>query len=230
MSHAHPHHEPHHAHPEPDHDHGNPFLIPFILILLFAFVEFFGGIWTKSLALLGDAWHMFSDVAALGVAMLAHYRVTHAKAKQRHSNAELVASAISVVLMLLVVVWIVVEAIERLTTPQPVAGGQVMLIALLGLLVNLIVAYRLHHIAHDHGGNESLNQRAALLHVMGDILGSVAALASGAVIYFTGWMPIDPILSILISGLLLVVTINLIRDIWRVYQGKERMHHHGHSH
>lgn len=212
-----------------DHGHGNPFVIPFLLILVFAFVELFGGIWTKSLALLGDAWHMFSDVAALGVAMIAAYRVSHAQANNRHTRAELVASVINVVLLLLVIGWIVGEAVERLQTPQLVAGGQVMLIAFIGLLVNLVVAYRLHHISHDHGGDKSLNQRAALLHVMGDILGSIAALSSGAIIYFTGWMPIDPILSILISCLLLVVTINLIRDIWQAYWGNPSSQHHEHT-
>jgi cobalt-zinc-cadmium efflux system protein len=219
----------HHDH-DHDHEHGNPFLIPFILILLFAFFEFFGGIWTKSLALLGDAWHMFSDVAALGVAMLAHYRVSKAHASNQQSRAELMASIINVVLMLLVVIWIIMESIARLKAPQTVAGGYVMLIAFVGLVVNLVVAQRLHHMAHNHGGSESLNQRAALLHVMGDVLGSVAALSSGAIIYFTGWLAIDPILSIVISILLLVVAINLIKDIWQVYQGKASVKHHGHHH
>lgn len=227
---AHDHaHQPSHEH-DHNHDHGNPFVIPFVLILMFAFIEFFGGMWTKSLALLGDAWHMFSDVAALGVAMMAAYRVRKAHASNLQSRAELVASIINVVLMLAVVVWIVVESLARLQTPQPVAGGYVMLIAFIGLLVNLVVAKRLHHMAHDHGGSESLNQRAALLHVMGDVLGSVAALASGAIIYYTGWLPIDPILSIVISILLLVVTLNLIKDIWQVYQGKPSVNHHGHHH
>lgn len=225
--HSQHHHEHGHNH---DHDHGNPFLIPFVLILMFAFLEFFGGIWTKSLALLGDAWHMFSDVAALGVAMLAHYRVSKAHASHQQSRAELMASIINVVLMLVVVAWIVMESIVRLKTPQTVAGGYVMLIAFIGLVVNLVVAQRLHHMAHDHGGSESLNQRAALLHVMGDVLGSVAALSSGAIIYYTGWLAIDPILSIVISILLLVVTINLIKDIWQVYQGKAPVNHHGHHH
>jgi len=214
----------------PEHDHGNPFVVPFFLILVFAFVEFFGGIWTGSLALLGDAWHMFSDVAALGVAMIAAFRVQHAKATNQRSSAELVASVINVVLLIAVIGWIVGEAVERLHQPQLVAGGQVVIIAIIGLLVNLVVAHRLHHIAHEHGGKNSLNHRAALLHVMGDILGSIAALASGAIIYVTGWLPIDPILSILIACLLLVVTLNLVKDIWRVRQGKAHHHPHGHDH
>lgn len=211
------HHE-HHHHSSDHHGHGNPFLIPFVLILVFAVVEFFGGVWTQSLALLGDAWHMFSDVMALGIAMYASYQAT----KAGNSRAELVASVINALAMLIVVAWIIIEAVERITSPRPVTGGYVMLIAFVGLVVNLLAAKYLHH----HGDAENMNQRAAFLHVMGDILGSVAALAAGAIIYFTGWLTIDPILSILISILLLVVTLNLIREIWRSYKGEESHSHH----
>ncbi|OYZ71116.1 MAG: cation transporter [Methylophilaceae bacterium 17-43-7] len=213
---------------EHDHDHGNPFLIPFLLILVFAIIEFFGGIWTQSLALLGDAWHMFSDVLALGLAMYATYHVSKARRQAKQSRAEIIVSAINAVLMLAVVIWIVFEALERLQHPQAVAGGYVMLIAFFGLVVNLVVAQRLHHQAHHHGGSENLNHRAALLHVMGDVLGSVAALVAGVVIYFTGWLAIDPLLSIVISLLLLLVTASLIKDIWRSLKG---LHiHAGHDH
>ncbi len=203
-----------------DHDHGNPYGIPFILILVFAFLEFFGGIWTQSLALLSDAWHMFSDVFALGLAMLAAHQANKAATKDRQSRIELVVSMINATLMLVVVVWIVYEAIARFESPQTVAGGPVILIAFMGLVVNLIVAQRLYHQAHSHGKKDNLNHRAALLHVFGDILGSVAALASGAVIYYTGWLAVDPLLSILISLLLLVVTLNLIKDIWHTVHQK----------
>lgn len=214
------------------HHHGNPFLIPFLLILVFALVEFFGAIWTQSLALLGDAWHMFSDVLALGLAMYAAHRASKARLQDRQSRAEMLVSAINAVLMLIVIVWIVFEAIERLNHPQPVSGGYVTLIAFLGLVVNLVVAQRLHHQAHHHGGKNNLNHRAALLHVMGDVLGSVAALTAGVVIYFTGWLAIDPLLSLVISLLLLLVTVSLIKDIW--YSAKAThggtSHHHHHSH
>jgi cobalt-zinc-cadmium efflux system protein len=184
---------------------------------VFAFFELFGGIWTRSLALLGDAWHMFSDVFALGLAMLAAHHINKAES-DKNSRVELVVSAINATLMLMVVVWIVYEALQRFKNPEPVAGVYVMLIAFAGLVVNLIVAQRLHHQAHYHGGKDNLNHRAALLHVFGDILGSVAALASGAVIYFTGWLAVDPLLSIFISALLFLVTLNLIKDICHTYK------------
>jgi cobalt-zinc-cadmium efflux system protein len=214
-----------------DHDHGNPFLIPFILIAIFAVVELVGGVLTHSLALLGDSWHMLTDTTALGLAMYAAYRTNKAKANNRQSRSELIASIINAAIMLVVIVWIIVEAIARLKNPQPVLGGYVMLVAFAGLIVNIVVALRLHHLAEHHGGGENLNQRAALLHVMGDLLGSVSALAAGAVIYFTGWLAIDPILSIVISLLLLMVTLNLIKDIWHTVNGREiDRRQHGHHH
>jgi cobalt-zinc-cadmium efflux system protein len=203
----------------------NPFIIPFVLIFIFFIVEFVGGYWTQSLALLGDAWHMFSDVTALGLAMYASHRVRKASEKARKSRAELIASIINATMMIIVVAWIIYEAITRLNAPKPVTGGYVMVIAFLGLVVNIIVAKQLHDDeSHHHHDHQSLNQRAAFLHVMGDLLGSVAALAAGAVIYFTGWLPIDPILSIVISILLLVVTLNLIKEIWRALHAE---HKHG---
>lgn len=209
-----------HAHSHDGHAQGNPFSLPFLAISIFTIVEFVGGWWTQSLALLSDAWHMLFDVLALGLAMWAAHqaRIGHPASKQTERRV----SMINAVSMLLVTGWIVYEAIERLQNPLPVAGGYVSIIALVGLLVNVVVAKHMHHQHEHHGGDANLNHRAAFLHVLGDLLGSVTAVVAGVVIYFTGWMSIDPILSILISVLLLVVTLNLIRDILRGGVG----HHH----
>lgn len=204
----------------------NPFFIPFIIILIFAIIEFWGGIWTQSLALLGDAWHMFSDAFALGLAMFATHQMNRALCNGQNSKAELVVSIINATLMLVVIIWIVIEAIERISQPREVIGSYVMLIALIGLIINIIVAMHLHQ---DHG-EKGLNHQAAFLHVIGDLLGSVAALAAGLVIYLTGWLLIDPILSILISLLLLIGVINLIKNIWLAIAGKQTHIHHGHHH
>jgi cobalt-zinc-cadmium efflux system protein len=211
-------HQDFHRH-DHNHEHKNSqrsaFSLPFFLILIFAVVELVGGIWTQSLALQGDAWHMFSDVFALGLAWFAaHHAASSAKHASGQSHLEIGASIINAVLMIVVVVYIIVEAIDRLKNPHNVTGGYVMLIAFVGLIVNIIVAKLLHHDDEsDH------NRRAAFLHVMGDLLGSVAALAAGAVIYFTGWLPIDSILSIFISVLILIVTLKLIKDIWNTLNG-----------
>jgi cobalt-zinc-cadmium efflux system protein len=220
----------HHDHQHDDYDHPdaksakNTYAIPFLLILIFGFVEAYGGIWTRSLALLSDAWHMFSDVFALGLAWFAAHLSAKAgthKHANGQSHAEIAAAAFNALLMLVVVAYIIYEAIERFKQPQAISGGYVMLIAIAGLLVNLIVAKMLHSgDGHDHAKDHTKdhNRRAAYLHVLGDLLGSVAALIAGAVIYFTGWLAIDPLLSIFISLLILVVTLKLIKDIWHSYK------------
>ncbi len=198
----------------------NPFVIPFLLTLAFAVIELFGGIWTQSLALLSDAWHMLSDVFALGLAAIAARRTLN------RNRMELLVSSVNAILMLLVVGWIAVEAIDRFNHPRPVASAYVMGIALVGLIINLVVVKLLH----QHEGNKGLNHQAALLHVAGDVLGSLAALLAGIVIYFTGWLPIDAVLSLCIALLLLVGTINLIKNIVVGVNGKDIGNHHGHHH
>ncbi len=201
------------------------YAVPFLLIFAFALLEFFGGIWTNSLALLSDAWHMFSDLFALGLAWFAAYLSakpgTHRHASGQ-SHFEIVASVVNVVLMFAVVIYIIVEAIQRFNQPQPVTGGYVIWIALAGLIVNLIVLKMLHSDIGDHAhapnAEQNHNIRAAYLHVLGDLLGSVAAVLAGVVIYYTGWLKIDPILSIFISLLIFFVTIKLTKDIWLSYK------------
>lgn len=221
-----------HQHIHDDHDHDDDhdhYLIPFLLIFTFAVVEAVGSWYTGSLALLSDAGHMFSDVAALGLAWMAGIvakKPNVARHKSGISYVELSVSIINAITMLVVIVFVVLEAISRFKTPHQVQGLGLTIIATLGLIVNLIVAKQLHHQAEHHG--ESLNNRAAFLHVIGDLLGSIAAVAAGVVIYFTGWMPIDPILSLFISLLLLAFTMNLIRDIVTTLRGKAHVHQHDH--
>lgn len=217
-----------HAHDDhDDHDDHDHYLIPFILIFTFAIVEAVGSWYTGSLALLSDAGHMFTDVTALGLAWLAGILSKKPKVARHQSGVSYVELAVSIfnaITMLGVIAYVVFEAIARFKTPHIVQGAGLTIIATLGLIVNLIVAKQLHHQAVHHA--ETLNNRAAFLHVIGDLLGSIAAVAAGVVIYFTGWMLIDPILSLLISLLLLVFTLNLIRDIWRTMHGKATKYHH----
>lgn len=179
------------------------------ITLSFAGVEAFGGWISHSLALLGDAGHMLTDASALGLAAFAAW-LMHQPSSQRHSyglvRAEVIAALINSLLMISIVVGIVIAAIDRLSNPHPVTAGMVMGIAFIGLLVNIAVAWVLHR------GEQSLNTRAALLHVMGDLLGSVAALVAGAVIWLTGWTLIDPILSLLICVLILISSLRLLRE------------------
>ncbi|MGH8710629.1 MAG: cation diffusion facilitator family transporter, partial [Burkholderiales bacterium] len=184
-----------------------------LITFAFALVEAAGGWWSGSLALLSDAGHMFSDCMALGLTAFASWVAKHPPTR-RHSygllRAEIIAALVNGLIMLLVILFIVVEAVARLRQPQPVAGAAVMAIAAVGLIVNIFVALLLSR------GERTLNSRAALLHVVSDLLGSVAALISGAVIFFTGWLPIDPILSLVVAGLILFSTLSLLRVAFHV--------------
>lgn len=180
------------------------------LTLAFAAVEAATGVWSGSLALLSDAGHMLSDAAALALALGASW-LARRPPSRRHTyglvRAEVLAAFVNAGLMLIVVTAIVVEAVSRLQAPRDVAGGVVMAVAAAGFIVNLVVLALLA----GSGGN--INVRAAALHVLGDLLGSVAAMTAGAVVYFTGWTPIDPILSLAVALLILVSTAGVVRSI-----------------
>ncbi len=179
------------------------------LTLCFAAVEVVAGFLANSLALISDAGHMVTDAAALGLALLAQL-IAKRPPSARHSfgfgRAEALAAFVNGLAMLAVVLWIGVEALQRFSRPQPVQGGTVFVVAAIGLVINLLVAWVLSR------DKSSLNTRAALVHVMGDLLGSVAALAAGAVIYLTGWMQIDPLLSVVVALLILRSTLGVLRE------------------
>ncbi len=186
-----------------------PFIYALLLTLGFALIEAIAGGWANSLALLGDAGHMATDSLALGAAALAAW-IALKPASVRHSygfgRAEVMAALLNTFFMLLIVVAISVEAVMRFRHPPVVHAPVVIIVGGLGLLVNIIVYVVLQH------GDSSLNMRAALLHVLGDMLGSLAALVSGIVIFLTGWLPIDPLLSLFIAVLILISSLRLLRD------------------
>ena len=192
---------------------GRSLTFSFALTAGYALVEGAGGWWANSLALFGDAGHMISDATALGFAALAAW-VAKRPPSTRHSyglgRAEVVAAIVNSLLMVAVVAAITVAAALRLRNPVPVASTAVIGVALAGLAINLAVAWILHR------GERTLNTRAALLHVMGDLLGSVAALTAGIVIYFTGWTPVDPLLSLFICALILYSAVRLLREALHV--------------
>lgn len=193
---------------------GRPaFATALAMTLGYALVEVAGGIWTGSLALLSDAGHMFADALALGLAAVAAW-LAQRPAGHRHSygwaRAEVIGGLLNAVLMLAIIVALVVEAVHRLLEPRPVAALGMTLIAFVGLVVNAAVIWIMSR------GELTLNVRAALLHVFGDLVSSFAAVVAGAVIYVTAWVPIDPILSLVIAGLILVTTLKLLRDTLHV--------------
>ena len=175
----------------------------------FALVEAVGGWYSGSLALLSDAGHMITDAAALGLALFADAvarRPPSRRASYGYGRAEVLAAFVNAIAMLAVVAGIAIEAFRRLLDPAPVAGGWVVGIALAGLVVNLLAAWVLARAAG------SLNTRGALLHVMGDLLGSLAAIVAGGVIVATGWTPIDPLLSLAVALLILRSTWQLLKQ------------------
>jgi cobalt-zinc-cadmium efflux system protein len=202
------------AHP-PGHHHvdAGPRLVwALLLTLAFAVVEAGAGFWSGSLALLGDAGHMVTDSASLGLAAAAVW-LARRPPSPRHSyglgRVETLAALLNVLFMVLVVVAISVAAVGRLLEPATINGQAVTLVALVGLGINIGVAWLLMH------GEQTMNTRGALLHVLGDLLGSVAALVAGAVVVFTGWTPIDPLLSLLICVLVLGSSLRLLREVLR---------------
>jgi len=202
-----------HAHAH-SHAHGShrSLLWALGLTLSFAFIEAVAGWWSGSLALLGDAGHMLTDSLALGLAAAAAILARSAPSI-RHSyglgRIEILAALLNALIMIVLVALISAEAADRLSNSHPVKGAAVVAIAIIGLLVNLAAAWLL-----TGGGKEDLNVRAALLHVLGDLLGSVAALISGAVILLTGWTMIDPLLSLAIVFLILVSALRILREAW----------------
>jgi cobalt-zinc-cadmium efflux system protein len=205
-------HQHHHAH---HHGGGNDpaqrqrLLLAVALTWAYALVEAIAGWRGGSLALLADAGHMVTDGAALALALLASL-IAARPPSARHSfglgRVELLAALVNALAMLAVVAGIGMEAWSRFQSPRAVDGVLVGVVAVIGLAVNLLVAWKLSH------GQDNMNVRGAFLHVMGDVLGSVAAIVAGIVVWATGWTPIDPLLSLLIGGLVLAASLRLLRD------------------
>lgn len=171
-----------------------------LLTVGFMVVEVAGGLLSGSLALLADAGHMLTDAAALGFAYLAFRlgrRPADAERSYGYHRFQVLAAFLNGVILIAIVAWIVFEAVQRLREPVEILGGLMLAVACVGLVVNVIA------FAVLHGGNrENLNMRGALLHVLGDLLGSLAAIIAATVIILTGWTPIDPLLSVLVALLI----------------------------
>jgi cobalt-zinc-cadmium efflux system protein len=199
-----------HSHAEsPERGNATRVRVALVLTGTFMLVEVAGGILSGSLALLADAGHMLTDTMALALAVFA-FRVSERPADTRlsygYQRFQIIAAFVNGLSLLVIVGWIVFEAVMRLLEPPQVIGGTMLLVALAGLVVNVIVFGVLHG-----GDQENLNIRGAALHVLGDLLGSVAAIVAAIVIMTWGWMPIDPILSVLVAALILRSAWQLVR-------------------
>lgn len=210
----HTHNHEHHCHNAHEHSHQTHLQKKFKIAVLVTFCvflgELIGGIWSGSLALLSDAVHVMSDAASLLISWLAIHLSTRPATSSRtygYHRAEVFAAFINGMSLIGISGWIFFEAYQRSTSPEPIKVTGMLLVACLGFVANLIILWQLHGESH-----ENLNVRSAMLHVIGDTLSSVAVVVGGAIIYWTGWYPIDAILSFLIGGIILFGAINVTRE------------------
>jgi cobalt-zinc-cadmium efflux system protein len=181
-----------------------------VLTFVYMLAEAVGGWLTNSLALIADAGHMLTDVAAMSLTLGAFWfasRPATAKKTFGYYRLEILAAFVNGIALVLLSFWVIYEAIERWSAPPEINGARMMLIAFGGLIVNIIAA-KLLHSGHKH----DLNMRGAWLHVMGDLLGSVAAVTAGILIATLGWLWADPVTSILISLIIIFGSWRLISD------------------
>lgn len=202
-----------------DHSHGpgayrgadrRALLIAALLTAGFMVAEAAGGIITGSLALLADAGHMLSDSFSLVLALFAvslAARPATSKRTYGYNRAEILAALVNGLLLVLVSIWVIYEAIRRLGEPVEILGRGMLIIAVLGLLINLVAAWVLYK-----GGGESLNVKAALRHVLADLVGSIGVIIAALVIMTTGWEPIDALISIFISVLIAASAWSILRE------------------
>ena len=197
-----------------DHSHGankKALLISFIIITVYMLVEAAGGFLTNSLALLSDAGHMLSDSVSLGVGLLAFTlgeKAANYSKTYGYKRFEILAAVFNGVTLLIISLFILVEAYKRFREPAEIATGGMLIIASVGLAVNIIVAWVLMR----GDTEENLNLRAAFLHVLGDLLGSVGAVAAALAIIFFGWSWADPAASIIVAVLVLISGWRVTKD------------------
>ena len=180
------------------------------ITLIFMVAEIVGGVFSKSLALLADAGHMFTDVAALSLSLFAMRLAQRPPSKMKtfgYVRLEILAALINGATLLVIAGLILLEAWQRLRSPVEINGIVMLSVAVLGLGVNVVGAVLLRSHAHNN-----LNVRGAYLHVLGDLLGSVGAIFAGVIIVTTGWTPADPIISGVIALLILFGAWKLVRE------------------
>jgi cobalt-zinc-cadmium efflux system protein len=195
-----------------DHGHGDRRALAGALSLVLGFmvVEIAVGVVADSLAVLADAGHMLTDAFALGLAVFASWIAARPSTPERsfgYRRAEILAALTNAVLLVVIAIWIFVEAVGRLHDPPEVLGGWVLAVGALGLAVNLAAAGLL---TRSHG--ESLNRRAALRHVLADLLGSVGVIVAGLLVLTTGWLQADAVVSMAIAVLVLASSWGILRE------------------
>lgn len=212
------HHEHNHAHGESGHSHDHGAMLRetsgkvlfWCLIATFSFslVEGVSGYLINSIALQSDAVHMMTDAAGLMIAYFANViskRPATTNLTFGYGKAEVLGALINCMFTTVLTIWLLFEVFQRFLDPQEVHGASLFIVAALGFLVNAVIVWVLSKNTH------SLNMRAAMIHALGDLLGSLVAIVAGAIIYFTGWSLADPILSLVVILLLIFSNVNLMK-------------------
>jgi cobalt-zinc-cadmium efflux system protein len=211
--HAGDHDHPHgHSHA---HDHAHELgtrrlTIALVITALFLVAEVVGGLLSNSLALLADAGHMLTDVGALALSLFVAWFSRQPATPQKtygYLRWEILAAFINGAVLLLASAFILYESVRRIASPEPIVGGLMLVVAVLGLGVNAVSAWLLHGSAHH-----SMNIKAAYLHVLGDLLGSVAAIVAAVLVRWKGWLVADPIASMVMTGLIVAGAWRLVRE------------------
>jgi cobalt-zinc-cadmium efflux system protein len=183
--------------------------VSFAVVVVFMVVEAIGGWLSGSLALLADAGHMLTDALALLLAFAGFWfgrRPADPRRSYGYRRFEVLAAWVNGILLSGIALWIMIEGARRLLNPNTVAAGPMLVVAAVGLAVNVFTLWYLRH-----GETEHINMRGAIMHVIGDLLGSCAAIVAALVILATGWTPIDPLLSLIIALLILRSAADLVR-------------------
>ncbi len=221
MGHNHAHHNHHHDHNSHGlhHHHSEVenrriLLIALIVTFLFMLIEFFGGVISRSLALISDAGHMLSDSASLFMAYFAIF-ISSKKANEYktfgYKRIETITAFVNGITLIIVSILVLKEGIERFVHPITVNTNQLIIIASFGLLVNIVIALLLFK-----NSKNNLNIRGALIHVIGDLFGSIGAIIAGLVMKYTGWLYADPLISVLIALLILFSSFALLRETFHL--------------
>lgn len=213
-THAHDHHH--------DHAHGvardadkKYLTIALLLLLGFMAIEVVVGIMARSLALLSDAAHMLTDVGSIGLSLLAmRWSASPARGKYTFGfkRAEILSAQANGITLLALATWIVVEAIQRLISPPPVHGLLVTVVAVVGIGVNLLAVW-----AMSKANRQSMNVEGSFQHVLTDLYAFIATAIAGALIWWTGWVRLDAVASLIVAALMLKAGLGLVRDSGRVF-------------
>ncbi len=206
---------PHHTHIKTgDEKNQRKVLIAAVLTSSYMLIEIIGGWWVGSLALMADGIHMFTDAIALMIAwwgFVVAKRPPDARYTFGYQRFQIITAFLNAIFLLVIVVGIIAFAIERFFNPEPILGKEMMIIAIIGLINNLIVFFILHS-----GDKHNMNMRGAALHFLGDTFSSVAVITAAILIWQTGWVWLDPALSILVALIIGYHAWNLTKDATRI--------------